>query len=337
MTKQIIGVHDAKDLSAYLTKVQEVQRAPRALWLLRDFGYGTRKDDLVLDTKRYGERPTDLSAELIRSEENPDACVVDIGCGPGNSTEVILKYLPARRVIGIDPSKEFIDTAKKNLESYISEGRLEFKICKAEELSDHFPRQSVDLAYGMVVWQFFDNVRQALEEIQTVLKPGAKFTTFISSTHYEFELPQSSDGPITYLGEIGQIFLRELKYEFKKQLSINIHTDSRISHQYNNLGTLRELARASGLRLVKYEEKDWPYEKEVLPTKLKGEPRRIMMNDLRIRKFLEAGNITIDEVQKLIVEPVVERIVNSKEYQSYEGRFTERWAACVLQKPYFNF
>ncbi|SAK64227.1 trans-aconitate 2-methyltransferase [Caballeronia hypogeia] len=40
---------------------------------------------------------------------------VDLGCGPGNSTETLIAYTPEARVIGIDNSSDMIDAAKKRL------------------------------------------------------------------------------------------------------------------------------------------------------------------------------------------------------------------------------
>lgn len=48
--------------------------------------------------------------------------VIDLGCGPGNSTEVLSAKLPAARVSGIDSSADMIQAARKRLPS------LEFSV-----------------------------------------------------------------------------------------------------------------------------------------------------------------------------------------------------------------
>ena len=45
--------------------------------------------------------------------DNPQS-IIDIGCGPGNSTRVLKDKFPNARVIGVDSSKDMIKTAKSN-------------------------------------------------------------------------------------------------------------------------------------------------------------------------------------------------------------------------------
>ena len=45
---------------------------------------------------------------------NPET-ILDIGCGPGNSTAVLRKKYPNAKILGIDVSENMIETAKKNI------------------------------------------------------------------------------------------------------------------------------------------------------------------------------------------------------------------------------
>lgn len=40
--------------------------------------------------------------------------VLDVGCGDGVITSSLLKFVPNGKVIGIDPSQQMIELAKKN-------------------------------------------------------------------------------------------------------------------------------------------------------------------------------------------------------------------------------
>ncbi|NLY98590.1 MAG: methyltransferase domain-containing protein [Clostridiaceae bacterium] len=53
--------------------------------------------------------------------------ILDIGCGPGNSTEVLYKKYPNAYILGVDKSEEMIKTARINYPN------LDFKICDASK------------------------------------------------------------------------------------------------------------------------------------------------------------------------------------------------------------
>src|SRR3984957_18925141 len=54
----------------------------------------------------------DLVARIPNAEVISAA---DIGCGPGNSTEVLRERYPGARIIGLDSSTDMIEAARKRL------------------------------------------------------------------------------------------------------------------------------------------------------------------------------------------------------------------------------
>lgn len=62
---------------------------------------------------------------------NPKS-IVDLGCGPGNSTDVLHKCFKESKIIGIDNSKEMIDKAKSNYPD------LKFEVCSATDITDKY-------------------------------------------------------------------------------------------------------------------------------------------------------------------------------------------------------
>jgi trans-aconitate 2-methyltransferase len=54
----------------------------------------------------------DLVARIPNAEV---ASAADIGCGPGNSTEVLRERYPEARIVGVDSSPEMIDAARRRL------------------------------------------------------------------------------------------------------------------------------------------------------------------------------------------------------------------------------
>ncbi len=64
---------------------------------------------------KYKNERTQPSIDLAARIEidNPES-VIDIGCGPGNSTQVLRKRWPGTRIVGLDSSASMIEKAKKD-------------------------------------------------------------------------------------------------------------------------------------------------------------------------------------------------------------------------------
>ncbi|ANC47517.1 trans-aconitate 2-methyltransferase [Pandoraea pnomenusa] len=60
----------------------------------------------------------DLVAAIPELPERAHARVVDIGCGPGNSTEVLAARYPHAEVLGLDSSGDMIDAARSRLPQF---------------------------------------------------------------------------------------------------------------------------------------------------------------------------------------------------------------------------
>lgn len=73
--------------------------------------------------------------------------VVDLGCGPGNTTELMSDRWPDALVIGIDNSPSMIEATRPRQRP----GRLEFR---AGDLRDWDPGERVDVILANAVLQF---------------------------------------------------------------------------------------------------------------------------------------------------------------------------------------
>ena len=62
---------------------------------------------------RFGDERTRPSVDLVSriAVDSPDR-VIDLGCGPGNSTRVLRERWPDARIVGLDSSADMIDTAR---------------------------------------------------------------------------------------------------------------------------------------------------------------------------------------------------------------------------------
>jgi trans-aconitate 2-methyltransferase len=70
---------------------------------------------------------------------------IDIGCGPGNSTEVLTAKLPAARISGFDSSLEMIEAARKRLP------QIEFRVGDVASWRDSGPFDVI-LANAVLHW-----------------------------------------------------------------------------------------------------------------------------------------------------------------------------------------
>ena len=64
---------------------------------------------------RFEEDRTRPVRDLLAAVPSAPGPLVDIGCGPGNSTEVLIARFPAHPAFGIDSSPEMIEAARKRL------------------------------------------------------------------------------------------------------------------------------------------------------------------------------------------------------------------------------
>lgn len=106
----------------------------------------------------------DLISAISRHDEIAIKNIVDIGCGPGNSTELLQYYWPKARISGFDNSPDMIAKAKSRLP------QIHFEIGDIE--SWNVP-QDVDLLFSNAVFQWLPNHVVELQRLFGEMKNGA--------------------------------------------------------------------------------------------------------------------------------------------------------------------
>ena len=96
--------------------------------------------------------------------ESPGS-ILDLGCGPGNSTAVLRRRFPNARILGIDSSAQMIDAARK------SDPTLSFaQRDAATELAGWTER--FDIVFSNACLQWVPNHPQVLQNIKVLINPN---------------------------------------------------------------------------------------------------------------------------------------------------------------------
>lgn len=98
--------------------------------------------------------------------------VLEIGCGRGVGTQIILEAFGAREVHAFDLDPEMIRQARVRLSSYPVE-RVRLFVGDAEQLAA--PAAAYDAVVDFGILHHVPNWQRAVTEIHRVLKPGGQF------------------------------------------------------------------------------------------------------------------------------------------------------------------
>ncbi|WPU66146.1 methyltransferase domain-containing protein [Peredibacter starrii] len=99
--------------------------------------------------------------------------VLEVGCGVGAQTEILLRRFPKVHVTGVDLNEKQLDAAKKFIGGMPAvANRYEFHKMSGDNLS--FDAQTFDAAYLCWILEHVPNPAQVLSEVRRVLRPGAE-------------------------------------------------------------------------------------------------------------------------------------------------------------------
>lgn len=118
--------------------------------------------------------PRDLLAQVPLARASR---VVDMGCGPGNSTELLLARYPDAKVIGIDSSRAMLKQARERLP------KCEFV---EADLSTWAPAARTDLLFGNAVFQWVPDHPAVLRRLLESLPAGGALAV---------QMPDNTDEP----------------------------------------------------------------------------------------------------------------------------------------------
>lgn len=103
--------------------------------------------------------------------------IVDVGCGPGNSTELLALRFPDAEIVGLDNSPAMLEAARRRL----PEVRFD-----AADAALWTPEPDVDLVFGNAAFHWIPRHLEHLTRIFSALSPGAMLAA---------QMPDNTDEP----------------------------------------------------------------------------------------------------------------------------------------------
>ena len=131
---------------------------------------------------RFERERTQPAVDLVnRISHLRPRSVVDVGCGPGNSTAVLRSAFPDAEILGIDTSPEMIARARAGLPD------AEFETMDAWDLPKGF-----DLIFSNACIQWIDGQERLIPSMMDCLNPGGTLAV---------QVPMNEDEPASVICE----------------------------------------------------------------------------------------------------------------------------------------
>jgi len=162
--------NELKEITICLEKIPE-----KALFDY-SFGWLSARRCLHADMLRESNRRSD--AHIARYNLARQICpkqghVLDVACGLGYGSHILSFGRPQLNISGVDSDRDAIDYSTKN---YVSDSkRLTFKVCKIEDLMDHFAFGSMDMICSFETIEHIKDIDSFMKSICDLLKPNGIF------------------------------------------------------------------------------------------------------------------------------------------------------------------
>ena len=108
--------------------------------------------------------------ELLHPQ--PDASILEVGCGPGTLLQVLAAHVASGQILGIDASPLMVQVATRRNQAEISQGLIRVQLGSAVALPAD--TESMDLALSANSVPFWQDQLAGVKEMHRVLKPGGR-------------------------------------------------------------------------------------------------------------------------------------------------------------------
>jgi trans-aconitate 2-methyltransferase len=135
---------------------------------------------------KFADERTRPARDLLAQVPIVDATLVyDLGCGPGNSTELLAARFPRAEIVGIDSSAEMLAQARRALPA------VSFEM---SDLTTWRPTRPIDLLFSNAAFQWLPDHLRVMGALVEALPPGGVFA---------MQIPDN-------LSEPSQVLIREI-------------------------------------------------------------------------------------------------------------------------------
>ena len=131
-----------------------------------------RFDQSILDEKEHELMFQRYFAVFPWEQVGADAVGMDLGCGSGRWARLVAPRVG--RLLCVDPSKEALDVARRNLKGQTN---CVFFEASVDDLS--IPDECLDFAYALGVFHHVPDTRRAIADCVKELKPNAPLLLYI--------------------------------------------------------------------------------------------------------------------------------------------------------------
>jgi trans-aconitate 2-methyltransferase len=116
--------------------------------------------------------------DLVARIELPSpTSIIDLGCGPGNSTSVLAENWPSSKLVGLDNSEKMLESARK------SGVRADWVLA---DMSKWVPERPFDLVVSNAALQWLVNQEHQVPRLFMSVSPGGAFAFQVPSGHGEW-------------------------------------------------------------------------------------------------------------------------------------------------------
>lgn len=136
-----------------------------------------------------------------------NAHILEVGCGVGAQSEILLRRFPNIKLSGIDLNEKQINAAKKNLES-LDFAKERYDIQKMDAQNLEFDSNKFDGAFLCWVLEHIPNPIQVINEVRRVVRPGGKI--------YITEVLNSSFFLEPYSPNVWEYWMKFNDYQFEQ-------------------------------------------------------------------------------------------------------------------------